>query len=281
MKIRGNKGITLIALVVTIIILIILAAVSVNLVFSENGLIERAKEGSTEMQKQAAAEKMNLKITGLQIGKYTEEKRMPTLQELADTLCEDDEMEYVVLESKKEASLDKIIVGSAESIFTKLKKYPYEFEINSSLQLASIDGIKVATNNTNETVTKEEYESLKATVISMQEELNNLKANFEYKTYNFENEYIETYIKKTGNVKEIKMVNPCKQEMKAGTAYELGTLPEEYRPVINVNHNFIMGASTTLQVYGNIIIYTNGEVVFTPYNDRTTAQSAILTLTYL
>ena len=57
MKIRGNKGITLIALVVTIIILIILAAVSINLVFSENGLIERAKEGSSEMQKQAAAER--------------------------------------------------------------------------------------------------------------------------------------------------------------------------------------------------------------------------------
>ena len=41
--ITKEKGITLIALVVTIIILIILAAVSINIVFSEEGLAKRAK----------------------------------------------------------------------------------------------------------------------------------------------------------------------------------------------------------------------------------------------
>jgi len=47
MKIKNNKGITLIALVVTIIVLIILATISINLVFNENGIIrqaERARE---------------------------------------------------------------------------------------------------------------------------------------------------------------------------------------------------------------------------------------------
>lgn len=39
---RRQKGITLIALVLTIIILIILAAVSVNLVLGENGILQRA-----------------------------------------------------------------------------------------------------------------------------------------------------------------------------------------------------------------------------------------------
>ena len=32
---------------------------------------------------------------------YTKEQRMPTLQEVANDLCEDNEMEYVTLESKK------------------------------------------------------------------------------------------------------------------------------------------------------------------------------------
>ena len=41
---KRNKGITLIALVITIIILIILAAIAINAVFGENGLILRAQE---------------------------------------------------------------------------------------------------------------------------------------------------------------------------------------------------------------------------------------------
>ena len=41
---RQNEGITLIALVVTIVVLIILASISVNLVFKEGGLIDKAKQ---------------------------------------------------------------------------------------------------------------------------------------------------------------------------------------------------------------------------------------------
>lgn len=78
----------------------------------------------------------------MQIETYTQEQRMPTLQEFSDGLCKDNEIEYVELQSQKVASLEKIEIGEAESIFTKLKDYPYEFEINSSLQLASIDGVE-------------------------------------------------------------------------------------------------------------------------------------------
>ena len=38
-----NKGITLIALVITIVILIILATISMNLIFGDDGLISKAK----------------------------------------------------------------------------------------------------------------------------------------------------------------------------------------------------------------------------------------------
>lgn len=86
---------------------------------------------------------MNLKITSLQMKSYTEKQKLPNLQELADALCEDEEIEYVALQSKTLAALNPITVGESSSIFTKIKKYPYEFEINSNLQLASIDGIKI------------------------------------------------------------------------------------------------------------------------------------------
>lgn len=44
---KGQKGITLVALVVTIIVLIILAGVSIALVLGDNGIINKAKEGKT------------------------------------------------------------------------------------------------------------------------------------------------------------------------------------------------------------------------------------------
>ena len=48
-KKRTQKGITLIALVVTIVVLLILAGVSLNAIFSENGIINRAKDAQNKM----------------------------------------------------------------------------------------------------------------------------------------------------------------------------------------------------------------------------------------
>ena len=44
-----ENGITLIALVVTIVVLLILAGVSINAIFSENGIIKRAKDAQNKM----------------------------------------------------------------------------------------------------------------------------------------------------------------------------------------------------------------------------------------
>ena len=52
-KIKQEKGITLIALVVTIVVLLILAGVSVNAIFSENGIIKRAKDAQNKMDQAA------------------------------------------------------------------------------------------------------------------------------------------------------------------------------------------------------------------------------------
>lgn len=41
---KGQKGITLVALVVTIVVLIILAGVSISLVLGQNGVVTRAKD---------------------------------------------------------------------------------------------------------------------------------------------------------------------------------------------------------------------------------------------
>ena len=55
---KKNKGITLVALVVTIVVLLILAGVSINLVLGNNGIIAKAKDAET---KSAEASENDLK----------------------------------------------------------------------------------------------------------------------------------------------------------------------------------------------------------------------------
>ena len=178
-KARKMQGITLIALIVTIILLLILAGISIGVIGGSNGILNRASQALDANDKATATEKMELKITYLNMVSFGENTRKATLQELADGLCADEEMQYVLLESQQTASLAPIEVGEAKSIFTKLKKYPYEFEINSDLQLASVDGVKVATTNPVDAELKKTVEDLKTTVENLETSNEQLKSEIE------------------------------------------------------------------------------------------------------
>ena len=55
-NLKSNRGITLVALVVTIVVLLILAGVSINLVLGENGLIKRAQESANATRNATSSE---------------------------------------------------------------------------------------------------------------------------------------------------------------------------------------------------------------------------------
>ena len=57
---KENKGITLVALVITIIILIILAGITINMVLGEDGLIAKSKAGANDYKNAAADEQTML-----------------------------------------------------------------------------------------------------------------------------------------------------------------------------------------------------------------------------
>ena len=59
-KIKQNSAITLIALVITIIVLLILAAVTLNLVLGENGIFNKAKTAKEQHQSAQEDEKMQI-----------------------------------------------------------------------------------------------------------------------------------------------------------------------------------------------------------------------------
>ena len=65
---NNRKGITLIALVITIIVLLILAGVTIATLTGENGILTRAQEAKTQTEEAEDIEKIRLAISEAQIG---------------------------------------------------------------------------------------------------------------------------------------------------------------------------------------------------------------------
>ena len=77
MKSRSKKnenGITLIALVVTIVILIILATISINLILGDGGLVSRSQKSGEEYKIAGAREKLDITLGDAQIEKRINKK---------------------------------------------------------------------------------------------------------------------------------------------------------------------------------------------------------------
>lgn len=67
---KAEKGITLVALVITIIVLLILAMVSISIV-SQQGLFDRASNAATTYNKAAEDEQLNVNYAENLIDKYS------------------------------------------------------------------------------------------------------------------------------------------------------------------------------------------------------------------
>ena len=80
---KKSKGITLVALIITIIILLILSGVTISMILGENGIINKAKNAKNNTNRSKFEEnieiaettyKMNLKVENEQIA-YAELKK--------------------------------------------------------------------------------------------------------------------------------------------------------------------------------------------------------------
>ena len=72
MRKTNEKGITLIALIVTIIVLLILASVSIAMLTGENGILIQAKKAKEETKIASEKEGLLLSVTNYQIDKKEE-----------------------------------------------------------------------------------------------------------------------------------------------------------------------------------------------------------------
>ena len=73
MKTKEARGITIISLVITIVVLLILAGVSINLLLGDNGIITKAKEAKDSYSKSAVKEKVGFLLNEYKIDKATGE----------------------------------------------------------------------------------------------------------------------------------------------------------------------------------------------------------------
>ena len=83
---RKETGITIIALVITIVILIILSTVVINMAFGDNGLVKYAEQAKDMTEESSKLEEINLKVTEYKMKKHTEGETRTLSEYLKDEL---------------------------------------------------------------------------------------------------------------------------------------------------------------------------------------------------
>jgi len=90
-NLKNNNGITLISLVVTIIVLIILATVSITLLLGENGLITRVKDAEERYRIDELKERIEITIAEEQIDQLSgEQSQLEDYKSILDKIEDDD-----------------------------------------------------------------------------------------------------------------------------------------------------------------------------------------------
>ena len=153
-----QNGITLVALVITIVILLILAGVVISQLM-ESGLFNKTNMAKTETDKRKAFEELNLLVLEVQ----TEKEGSATLQDVVNKLQEDTNNEYAVyLDVASITNTVPKITDSTESIYVIYKGF--KFKIDNKLQVTIIDDEMIL-----EPESKLDYDTVLETINSKEE----------------------------------------------------------------------------------------------------------------
>ena len=108
-KLKGTRGITLIALVVTIVVLLILAAVSISMLGGENGIITQAQNAKLESRAGEVEERVNLWKSEKISSKYTN-----ATVKTEDELLEKMKTDKILFEEEIDRDNKLITIGTRE-----------------------------------------------------------------------------------------------------------------------------------------------------------------------
>ncbi len=111
-SIKNNKAITLVALIITIIILLILAGVAINFAVGSNGIFNKSKKSVEKYEMEEAKEKIEISIQDLIMEKTQNGEDFPTLGEVVNKLME----EKIIIGIDTENQSEDIAVGEGGDI---------------------------------------------------------------------------------------------------------------------------------------------------------------------
>lgn len=119
-KLRERRGITLIALVITIIVLLLLASVSIAILTGENGILTRASEAKLETRGGAVQEARDLWKSNKKADELAETETVQTLDELLADLKKQNQLTDEEIAIIKETG--KVTIGSRTIEFFKTEE---------------------------------------------------------------------------------------------------------------------------------------------------------------
>ena len=114
---KGNGGITLIALVITIIVLIILAGISIAMISGQDGILNKAGKGAAANQLGAAKDKCSMLATEAVNDVYENVYVKKTGSKTEINELTDQEIRSKILDAKSEIGT---ILGKADGLEVKL-----------------------------------------------------------------------------------------------------------------------------------------------------------------
>lgn len=142
---KNQKGITLIALVITIIVLLILAGVSIAMLTGENGILTQATESKTATNKAEAVEKINLALNAVKAEIFKQQVNDPSYTPVTATTDDAGTTVYALNGEALTKILAKDNVNGSEA---KSGEYVYTLDTASGKLTVSYynDATKVGTS---------------------------------------------------------------------------------------------------------------------------------------
>ena len=116
--IRNSKAITLIALVVTIVVLLILAGVSISMLTGESGIITQAQESKEDTRGASAKEEIDLWKSNIKMDNLTGSDTAEKQEDLLNRLVEDGTLTQD--EADKLEAGETITIGKSEDEIEKV-----------------------------------------------------------------------------------------------------------------------------------------------------------------
>lgn len=129
MKNTNEKGVTLIALVITIIILLLLAGVAIAMLSGENGILNKASQSAEKTKRESAKERLKIELMAIK----------------TDKLSNGQEANLTSLDENKDKLKEKNIYVAETGTPREVELDGYKFKVNNDL---TIDGDGISTGGT-------------------------------------------------------------------------------------------------------------------------------------